>query len=460
MPKAIWWNLLGLTTSTIEPNASGWAAKINCTIAVGSGGRVGPSVLAVKSLAAGEMQARTFSSVPVAAGELYWTFADASSSTQPERIGIRWLDVAGVEISVTWSPTTAAASSSWHRVSVAGYAPAGTARAQVLLSSTVSGAAVLHYWENIYLGPPLRYTGNLLSFNAEAGGEIDASGWAAEAGCTVSRIAPVSVWAADFYGAGGCQIALTTTGAGNASALCTEQPPITPGMEYVALSYLGPPTTGSSVWVELRFYDATGTQLSAARSTLAPPGTGLYRQLTSGVAPSNAVSASVAVGITGATSGQVMRIEGVFLGPITASRSPSLRTGNVLPMKDWDFEMGVGSWTVASGAATIARSTPWGAQSLYDYYSLTVSSSTASTSVIRSGIYPIGDAVGQNWRHETYTKVTGGSWTMTLAIRWLDDTDTLISTSTGVTDPVDTPGWWQRTMDRTAPPGRCQRSLR
>ncbi|MBQ1165291.1 hypothetical protein KBZ21_45705, partial [Streptomyces sp. A73] len=76
-----------------------------------------------------------------------FTFADASASAQPERIGIRWLDAAGAELSVTWSLTSSAASASWPRVSVAGVAPVGTTRAQVLLSSTVAGAGAVHYWE-------------------------------------------------------------------------------------------------------------------------------------------------------------------------------------------------------------------------------------------------------------------------------------------------------------------------
>ncbi|MBQ1164226.1 hypothetical protein KBZ21_40190, partial [Streptomyces sp. A73] len=41
-----------------------------------------------------------------------------------------------------------------------------------------------------------------------------------------------------------------------------------------------------------------------------------------------------------------------------------------------------------SGVATIARSSPWGAEHFFDFYSLTATSSTATVSVLRSGIYP------------------------------------------------------------------------
>ncbi|MFE9337772.1 hypothetical protein [Streptomyces sp. NPDC007063] len=451
-------NLLSATTEMVDPNTSGWAAKANCALSLASGGRNGDGCLKLTSVASGEMQARTFSSVPVDAGALYWTFADASSSAQPERIGIRWLDATGAEISVTWSLTTEAASASWHRVSVAGYAPVGTVRAQVLLSSTPAGAGVLHYWENVYLGPPIRLPGNLLSFNAEAGGEIDDSAWVAETNTTVSVIAPPSSWPADHYNAGGEQIAATAIAAGDASAECVERPPVIPGVEYVGLAYLGPPTTGSTVWVELRFYDEVDSLLEAHRSVLAPPGTGMYRQVTSGIAPAAAATAGVAVGITGATAGQRMRTEGVLVGAQSIIGAASLRTGNLLPKSDWDFEQGIGAWTVASGVATIARSSPWGAESRYNFYSLTATSSTATTSVLRSGIYS-GITAGDNWRAETFFEVTGGGWQIAIAVRWYDEADTYLSSSTAITFDAPTPGWWLLVDDAVAPAGATQGQL-
>src|SRR5690606_18637830 len=169
-------NLLSPTTEAVDPNASGWAAKLNATLSKGVGGRNGDGCLIVKSVAAGEMQARTVSSYPVTAGTVYYCFADASGSV-PERIGIRWQTATGTEISVSWSMATMAASASWHRVSVAAQAPVGATQAQVLLSSTPAGAGVNHFWENVYLGLPLRTLGNLLPFNTESS-EVDASGWA------------------------------------------------------------------------------------------------------------------------------------------------------------------------------------------------------------------------------------------------------------------------------------------
>ncbi|MBQ1167261.1 hypothetical protein KBZ21_55605, partial [Streptomyces sp. A73] len=68
-----------------------------------------------------------------------------------------------------------------------------------------------------------------LSFNAESGGELDTSAWEAESNCTVARSVPVSSWAYNFYYAGGPIITLTAAGAGDASAVCVERPPVVEG---------------------------------------------------------------------------------------------------------------------------------------------------------------------------------------------------------------------------------------
>lgn len=455
-------NLLAAGTSAVDPSIAGWGVRLNCSLAVGSGGRNGDGTLKLSSSGAGEMQVATAAAYPVSVGQLYFAFADASASAQPERIGILWLDASYVQVgSITWSLTTASASSSWHRISVAGVAPLGAVRARVLLSSqTPSGAGVLHYFENVYLGAPLRIPGNTLSFNAESGGELDLSAWGVESNCSLSRVVPVTTWGPTFYYAGGHQIALTVTANGNASSLCVDRVPATAGTEYTAACYLNPPTSGSSCWLELRFYNAAGTQLQATRSTLAAPGTGWYRQIASDVAPAGAVSASIAVGITSGTAAQVMRFEGAFVATTVVAVAEARRSGSVLPQADWDFEQGVGQWTKTSGVATLARSTPWGAQSYYDFYSLTVSSSTATASVIRSGIYSLGgDQGGKNWRLEKFFKVVSGGFNFVMAVRWLDAANALIATTTDTSTPASTPGWWLAQKDFTAPAGAVKAQI-
>jgi len=442
-------NFLSSTTESIDPNTSGWAAKLNATLSLGSGGRNGDGCVAMTAKAVGEMQARTYSSYAVRMGETYWAFADASSTTIPERIGIRWLNATGAEISITWSLTTNSASSSWHRISIGGAAPLGAVRAQVLVSSTATAIGQVTYFENVYFGYPLRYASNLLSFDAEQF-EISGTSWAAETNCTLSRTVPTFGWAVDWYYSGGEMLTLTVTANGNASALCTERPAVTPGVEYVAYTYLAPPTSGSTVWVELRFYNASGTQLSATRSTLAAPGTAIYRQYASAVAPAGAASASLAIGITSGTAGQTVRSDGAVIKVRTANPTSSLPNVNAVTYADSSFEQGVGSWTVNSGVATIARSTPWGAQAFTETYSLTVTSSTATASTIRSGMYAV--TGGVNWRVYVAAKRVAGGWSLASTIRWFDASSTLITTASSTSAAIPSDGnWWTLSQDFTAP---------
>ncbi|MFG3585141.1 hypothetical protein [Streptomyces sp. NPDC047990] len=404
-------------------------------------------------MAAGEMQVRTVSSYPVTAGTVYHAFSD-TAGVVAERIGIRWLNASGTEISITWSLTTAGASAGWHRVSVAGVAPVGATQAQVLLSSTEVGAAVSHFWENVYLGLPIRTQGNLLPFGTESF-EIDTSGWGVAANATISRQVPVMSWAVDAYTAGGHTLAMTVTANGNASVLAVDRPTVTPGVEYMAYAYLQPPTSGSTAWIELRFYDASGTQIAAQKSTLAAPGTGMYRQRASLIAPSNAATCSVAAGLDSATAGQVLRLETVVV--VVA---PEFAAGSILTYGASSFEQGVSGWTTASGVATLARTTPWGDTYFEGSYSLAVTSTTATTSTIRSGRFPAGAAAGLNFRAQVLAHTGAGSWpTVTVKIRWYDASNTDLGVSTGTSYAVPSGSWYVLPSDAVAPANATQAAM-
>ncbi|MER7905371.1 hypothetical protein ABTX84_19075 [Streptomyces sp. NPDC095614] len=409
----------------------------------------------MKSVSAGETQAETVSGYPVLAGQTYQVFADTASATEVERIGLEWLAFNGTPVApVLWSLPTATASASWHRVGVAGVAPSGANRVRIVLSSTASAGAVSHMWENVYLGTPFRTVGNLFSFNAETP-EIDASAWTAGANTTCARQAPPGIWAVDWYWAGAHVLALTATGAGTASATTVESPAVTPGTEYLAYLYLSPPTTGSSTWVELRFYDGAAVQLSATRSTLAPASTGYQRQRVSAVAPAGAATCRLAAGIDSATAGQVMRIEQAVVKAM-----PALQAGSVVPYADASFEQGVAGWAKISGVATIARSTPWGSVALDGAYALTVSSSTATASTIRSAKFPLPAEAGNlGFRMQFGESVTAGGWTVTRGIRWYDaaNADLGLTATSGGAAPA--PGWWLLSTDQTAPAGATQAAV-
>jgi hypothetical protein len=447
-------NLLSPTTEAVDPNMSGWTTKLNCTIVQGVGGRNGDGCLAVKSIAAGEMQARTVSSYPIAAGTTYYTFSD-TAGVVGERIGIRWLNASGAEVSITWSVTTTGSSSGWHRVSVAGAAPSGATQAQVLLSSTEIGTGVSHYWENVYLGLPIRTTGNLLNFNTEST-EVDATGWAAVVNATVSRQVPVMSWAVDNYLAGGHALSMTAVAAGNASVLAVDRPAVTPGTEYLAYAYLQPPTVASTAWLELRFYDVNGNQVGAQRSTLAPPtpATGMYRQRASAFAPSNAATCSVAAGLDSASAGQVLRLETVVV-----TVAPKLQAGSLLPYADSSFEQGIAGWTVPTGVATLARTTPWGLSYGEGSYSLAVTSTTATASTIRSATFT-GVAAGQNFRALVVAHPAVGTWSSaTIRVHWYSAVGADLGTSTGVSYTLPGSSWYVLTSDAVAPANATQAAM-
>ncbi|MGX1129886.1 hypothetical protein RKD49_002076 [Streptomyces glaucescens] len=444
-------NLLSAATESMDPSITGWTKVLNCTLSRGSGGRNGDGCLVVKSVVSGETQARTVSSYLVTPGTTYYAFADASGSVG-ERIGIRWLTAIGTDAGTSWSLTTTGSSASWHRVSVAAVAPAIARSAQVVLSSTATVANLNHFWENVYLGLPKATLGNLLPFNSEST-EIDASGWTAVVNASISRQVPVMSWAVDNYTAGGCALAMTAVAAGSASVQTVDRPAVTPGVEYLAYAYLQPPVLSATAWIELRFHDANGNQVGAARSTLAPPGTGMYRQRVSMVAPANAASASLAAGLDGASAGQVLRLETVV---ITAA--PKLQAGSVLPYADSSFEQGVAGWTVTAGVATIARSTPWGSAAYEGSYSLAVTSSTATQSTLRSARFPV--TGGENWRARLTAHPAAGTWSGVLVrIRWYDAANTDLGASTGTAYSIPGTAWYGMPSDGEAPAAATQAAV-
>lgn len=458
-------NMLSSVTEMVDPNTSGWTPLLNCTTSLGGGGRNGNGCLTVKSVAAGETRARTVSSYPVQVGTVYQVFADASAPTVAERIGIRWLDAANVELGITWSLVTSTVSSTWHRIGVAAAAPMGAARAQVVLAGmTPAAAGVINFFENVYLGLPIRTTGNLLDFNTETA-EVDASGWSVEANGTLGRSMPAVQWPVDYFHAGGHMLTLTVTAAGNAS-LKTAPVICTAGEEYVFFGHISPPVSGTKCYFELRFLDESGTQLKAVRSVLDAPGTGSYRQIGSDFAPAGTVSTVLVAGITGGTAGQVVRVDNVVVSVLSQTLDgqtiPSMPSGSVLPYADADFEQGVAGWAVTSGPAVIARSSPWGAHAFSNQYSLAITSATAATSVLTSARFPLGpDADTKTWSATFAAVRASGGWTISGGFNWYDASGTLISTETPLSDALPADGaWWLFTDPGNIPAGAVSASLK
>jgi hypothetical protein len=444
-------NFLSETTSTIDPNTSGWVAKTNCTISRGTGGTVTTGCLLMKSVASGEMQCRTVASYPVTPWQEYEAHSDASGATVPERIGIRWLDASSVEISISWSLTTATASATWHRIAVADWAPTGAAYAQIVFSSTPAAGLVNQFFDNIYLGPRQRTTGNLLAANTETSERADSWEYLAVTNCTLTRTVPMVGWPVTLYTTGGHVATMTVTASSAASFRSTDWPEVSPGTEYIAYAYLNPPASGAASWIELRFYDASFAQIAATKANLNAPSTGWYQQRVSAVAPALAAYCTVAAGLDTATAGQILRTDGAVI-----TTAPVLREGSVVPYADASFEAGVAGWTVVSGVAALARLTPWGTDALDGYYCMTVTSATATTSVIRSAKFPVGAAAGLSFTVEAAMKVAAGGWNVTRGIRWYDAANTDLGVTSDTPTAAPTPNWWLLSAQFTAPANATQ----
>lgn len=449
-------NLLSLVTEMVDPNTSGWTSMLNSTLSLGTGGRNGDGTLVVTSVAAGEMRARTVSLYRARSGTTYQALCDASGATVPERIGIRWLTIGQSEISITWSLTALVASTSWHRLAVAGVAPANAYFAQVVVSSTPAGAGVTSSFENFYLGLPITTDGNLLPFNTSTF-EIDTSGWTVDTNASISRQLPTYSYAVTDYTVGGHTLAMAVTANGNAAVKTASPVAAAAGREYLAFALLNPPTSSSVCWVEIRFVDGSGTVLGTKRSTLAPPGTGIYRQIASGVAPAGTTGLVVAAGITGGTAAQVMRVDTAAVLDVATAKATGLLgmipAASIMPFEDAEFEEGLGTWTVASGSATMAQTTPWGTNQASNAYALKVTFAGAGTTAIKTGKYAISAATGDSWGTSLSVKPPGGSWQILPDLLWYNASGTLISSSSSSAATLPGASWWTVSQTEPVPAG-------
>jgi hypothetical protein len=149
----------------------------------------------------------------------------------------------------------------------------------------------------------------------------------------------------------------------------------------------------------------------------------------------------------------VLRLETIV---ITAA--PGVQAGSVLPYADGSFEQGAAGWVVASGVATIARSSPWGSAAIDGSYSLRVSSSTATTSVLRSARVPV--TGGVNWRAQIHAGADVLTWTsITVRVRWYDAANVDLGASTGTSYALPTTTWYALASDAVAPAEATQAAV-
>ena len=140
--------------------------------------------------------------------------------------------------------------------------------------------------------------------------------------------------------------------------------------------------------------------------------------------------------------------------------APSLQSGSVLPYADTSFEQGIAGWTVPSGVATLARTTPWGLSAFDGAYALAVTSSTATASTVRSAKFATPGGAGLNWRAQPIVHPAAGSWSSVLVrLRWYDAANVDLGASTGTAYSLPGSSWYALPSDATAPAGATQAAI-
>lgn len=151
-------NLLTDNQASIETDATGWTALLNCAITSSTAQSwTGGASLALTSSAAGNMNARTpagVSGVPVTGGRTYTTsgYVRAATAARLSYVYVRWYDAAGTFLGENYSAGKTTTTTGWTQDSVTVAAPATAAFAAIFceVNGTVAAGEV-HYFDGIGL---------------------------------------------------------------------------------------------------------------------------------------------------------------------------------------------------------------------------------------------------------------------------------------------------------------------
>lgn len=156
-------NLLTDDTASLEASLGTWVAATNATVALSSTWSAqGTKSLAVTSVAAGNMTARSGSTVAAYAsitpGAAYTLIAAQRSATAARtvRISIDWLDSTGALLSTTTGSNSTSSTTVNTSLQTNGTAPLGASYARAVLAvDSTAAAGETHYWDMLLLAPAL-----------------------------------------------------------------------------------------------------------------------------------------------------------------------------------------------------------------------------------------------------------------------------------------------------------------
>ncbi|MGP3750890.1 hypothetical protein [Streptomyces sp. IBSNAI001] len=315
-PNVMTGNLLPYGTASVELNTTGWRIYGSTVLTRPSSQAFeGWYSLGISCPTAGVTRAGTDVLRPVTAGVEYQAhIAVYAPVVSPFSVSIRWYDTLGATVSEdtqTWTPTPA----QWTRCSVVATAPPGAVNARVMLDATLTVAnQVWPVDQATFRATPVPM-GSLIGYNV-SGMEVDATGWTAVDGCTISR-STETMW----EGAASLRIDETSVGGMDCTVALAAPVPITPRQSYqfTPRIKLGASTsTTRTAVMRFHWYNAADELLSYRDFKwilTASGGTGWYSLPSSSVAPRNAASVGVSVRITSPEVGQPAYIDDVSFIP-------------------------------------------------------------------------------------------------------------------------------------------------
>lgn len=345
-------NLLPDNTSGIETDTSGWTAGANTTLSRSIRFYTGTYSLGMTASAAGTVTATTSARVAVTAGAQYTAyayFANVSAAAgRTATVRVDWYAAVsgGTALSSVTAPVgTLPAATTWSTPPpiLLASAPAGAAYASVTITVTGLALGSVVVADLISFGPPLAVAGNLIPY-AASGVEIDATGWDTYENVVVSRTS-AAAWE------GWWSLLLTSIGAGEVKSRLIAQLPVTAGVEYSAGAAVQT-STASDFKVEIWWYSAGGTFITASSVMWSLPSGGWTRVTTVGIAPVGAVTARLILRPQATAAGQSWMCD-----RMSVSATPRA-VGEILPYNVRSMEIDGSGWVAVSGC-TAERSTDY-----------------------------------------------------------------------------------------------------
>ncbi|MGW1268199.1 hypothetical protein [Streptomyces sp. NPDC002491] len=437
-------NLLSANVESVETDTSGWTAGANTTLFSSTRFYSGVKSLGMTATAAGSVTATTATRVAVTAGTVYQAYAYFAGITaiagRTSAVRVDWwaASTGGTAISSsTGAATTLTNDTAWNTPppQLTATAPAGALYASVTVTVTGLTAGAQVATDRITFGLPTNISLNVLPYTASSV-ETDASEWTALTGCTVGRNQPLAF-------EGWYHLLTTSTGAG-AVEVQSIAGAVTPGLTYMA-QILGQSASGRPITVKLRWFDASGTEISTRTGNPWSLNTSGWTVCnTVGIAPPTAATVRMVITATATSAGQTWMTDSMRINLVSGSIAP----GNLIPFSQSDFEGGIDGWTVTGGTASTTTAVVYNGVYAMGVVAaggdLTISASVTPTSPI---------IPGESYAVRIPQNTPGLTPNFKVLIEWCDATGSAVRTRWQTWGSAGVTGWYWAPVGDVAPAG-------